>query len=568
MTVWTRRGFLASSVPMATGLSAAAEGDCDVLVSGGSFGGVAAALAAADSGRSVILTEETGWIGGQATTQGVPLDEHPWIEDRGRTRTYAQFRSRVREYYRSNYRPTPAARNDPHFNPGAGWVSACGFEPRVGIAVLDAMLARHLSSGRIRILRHHRPVEVGRSGDYCRSVTFEDLRNGRRRTLSAKYILDATELGDLLPLGGIEFVSGAESQQQTGEPAAVEGPPDPLRQQPFTHLIAVDYRPGEDHRIARPASYEKWRGGFKNMVGIAETKGDEIQLRMRRLFAPESPRYASSIWNFRRVLCASNFEGVPSDVTMIMNGNEYRGGSIVGVSADQARARLQEARELTLSTLYFFQHEIEPGYQGKPGYPGIRPRGDVFGTEDGLAQYPYIRESRRIQAVFTVVEQHFRIDQNPKGPRLYKDSVGTGGYRIDIHERAPRGGSSQTIHLHGKHWTQQIPLGALIPQRVENVLPACKNLGVTHVTNGAFRLHPVEWNIGEAAGALAAFCLDRNCLPRQVRDNAKLLEDFQSLLVRRGVALGWDKPEIAKSYNSHYAEVPGWYFGEAKKKQA
>jgi hypothetical protein len=45
-------------------------------------------------------------------------------------------------------------------------------------------------------------------------------------------------------------------------------------------------------------------------------------------------------------------------------------------------------------------------------------------------------------------------------------------------------------------------LGALIPIRMENLLPAAKNIGTTHITNGCYRMHPVEWNIGEAAGAL------------------------------------------------------------------
>ena len=88
----------------------------------------------------------------------------------------------------------------------------------------------------------------------------------------------------------------------------------------------------------------------------------------------------------------------------------------------------------------------------------------------------------------------------------------------------------------------QIPLGALIPRRMENLLPACKNLGVTHITNGCYRLHPVEWNIGEAAGALAAFCLLRKEPPRQVRQTKNLLADFQALLQRDGVELGWPKP--------------------------
>ena len=85
---------------------------------------------------------------------------------------------------------------------------------------------------------------------------------------------------------------------------------------------------------------------------------------------------------------------------------------------------------------------------------------------------------------------------------------------------------SLTLSNHGKHWCQQIPLGALLPVRVENVLPACKNLGVTAVTNGAFRVHPTEWNIGEAAGALAAYALERKLAPRQVRRNARHLEDL------------------------------------------
>ena len=85
----------------------------------------------------------------------------------------------------------------------------------------------------------------------------------------------------------------------------------------------------------------------------------------------------------------------------------------------------------------------------------------------------------------------------------------------------------------------QIPLGALLPRRVENLLPACKNLGVTHLTNGCFRLHPIEWNVGEAAGALAAFCLNRKKQPREVRNKQELLADFQKLLTDDGVRLKW-----------------------------
>jgi len=539
----------------------------DVLIIGGSLGGIAAALAAARMSCRVIVTEETAWIGGQATTQGVPLDEHPWIEQYGRTRSYAEFREGVRAYYRRHYPLTPEARADRHLNPGAGWVSALGFEPRVGMAVLNEMLAPHLSAGRVVILTRHRPVAVTMEGDYARAVTVLDEANGEQRTLTAPYILDATELGELLELGKIEHIVGAESQAQTGEPTALEGPADPRDQMGFTQVIAMDYLPGEEHVIEKPRDYNVWHR--QNKLHVADLFGHTHEHFGR----PVDPkRYVAATWNFRRLLCRGNFAAgaFPSDITVAIWGqNEYRSGVLCGVSAEKRRHHMEAARQLSLSLLYWLQTEAPDPATGRTGFPGLRPRGDVLGTDDGLAQYPYIRESCRIKAEFTVLEQHFRNDTatTKNGPVKYPDSVGVGGYRIDIHKPSKKGSGSITEASHGKHWCQQIPLGALLPVRVENLLPACKNLGVTAVTNGAFRLHPVEWNIGEAAGALAAFCLARKLTPRQVRHTPEHLADFQRELERQGVELDWPRMETARSYYSHHnlelKDAADFYFGEA-----
>ena len=82
-------------------------------------------------------------------------------------------------------------------------------------------------------------------------------------------------------------------------------------------------------------------------------------------------------------------------------------------------------------------------------------------------------------------------------------------------------------------------LGALLPLRLENLLAAGKCMGVTHVTNGCYRLHPVEWNVGEAAGALAAYSVSHHVRPRAVRSNPALLADFQRTLISMGVQLHW-----------------------------
>ena len=85
----------------------------------------------------------------------------------------------------------------------------------------------------------------------------------------------------------------------------------------------------------------------------------------------------------------------------------------------------------------------------------------------------------------------------------------------------------------------EIPLRALVPERVTNLLPAAKNAGTTHITNGCFRLHPVEWNVGEVAGALAAFCVGGKQTPAAVAENADLFSDFERLLHSRGVETRW-----------------------------
>jgi hypothetical protein len=528
------------------------ERQTDVLIIGGGTGGVAAALAALRMGKQVIMTEETDWIGGQLTAQAVPPDENPYIETTGCTLSYRRFAEGVRDYYRNNYPLTQEAREIVHFNPGKGNVSRLCHEPRVALAVIEGMLAPYRSGGKLDILLCHRAISAEADGDSVRAVTVENLETGDQTVLRAPYILDATEMGDLLELANVEYIIGSESQAQTGEPHALTGDPQPVDQQAVTWCFAMDYLPGEDHTIEKPRDYDFWRGYQADFwpgpqLGWHDVNPITLEKRYRAVFDSDGNTDFSrnhDFWHYRRIFYKGYYPPgmFASDITLVNWPQiDYWLGPLIGVSEEEKAKNLDACRQLSYSLMYWMQTEA-PRHDGGYGYPGLRIRHDVVGTTDGLAKYVYVRESRRIQAEFTVVEQHVGVEarKGHSGAEIFSDSVGVGHYRIDLH---PSTGLRTYVDI--SSYPFQIPLGALIPVRVENLLPACKNLGVTHITNGCYRLHPVEWNIGEAAGALAAYCLDNNLTPRQVRNSAECLADFQSLLVDKlGFVLAW--PEYAR----------------------
>lgn len=527
---------------------AARELTCDVAVIGGGVGGCAAALAAARDGMRVILTEETDWLGGQLTSQAVPPDEHPWIEMFGCTASYRRYRQGVRDYYRRNYPLTEEARAVVNLNPGGGGVSKLTHEPRVSLAVLEAMLAPWVSAGRVTVLARHKPVAADVSGDRVTAVSVKNLESGATLGVHARYFADATEQGDLLPLTRTEYVTGFESRKETGEPHAPEQA-QPRNLQSFTCCFAMDYRPGEDHTIARPEEYSFWRDYTPKLTPawpgklLGWTAEEPKTLRERKLpFDPQCDETgtAGGWWLYRRIARRRNFTAgaYSSDITLVnWPQNDYWLGNILDVSEEEAARHRKRAGQLSLSLLYWMQTEA--------GWKGLRLRPDIVGTEDGLAKYPYIRESRRIRAEFTVLEKHVDADARMqltgrRGEELtaesFADSVGVGSYRIDLH---PSSGGDNYIDIGSLPF--EIPLGSLIPRRVENLLAAGKNLGVTHITNGCYRLHPVEWNVGESAGLLAAEAIRLGEPPRKIRNTPKLREAFQARIQAHGVEIRWPR---------------------------
>src|SRR5579862_9419610 len=244
-----------------------ADAECDVLIVGGGTGGCAAAMAACSLGMRVIMTEPTTMIGGQLTAQMVPPDEHPWIEEFGCTNRYRTYRDRVRDIYRPMI---PREKFDARFiNPGGGWVSRLCHTPAAGLASLRSLLTPRrsgelssggffeLSRGDLELRLRSEPVGVVVDRDSIISVVIQSEQE--RTEILAMFVLDASELADLLPLAGAEYRCGSESRDEFDEP---HGTPTPEidNVQGFTWCFALGFDAGASHVIERPGQYDACRG--------------------------------------------------------------------------------------------------------------------------------------------------------------------------------------------------------------------------------------------------------------------------------------------------------------------
>ncbi len=497
----------------------------EIAIIGGSLGGVEAARAACMHGRKVYLCEETDWIGGQLTSQAVPPDEHPWIEEQGAPKSYLDYRRAVRREYQTMPDASELLKKQTHFCPGQSWVSRVAHDPRIALKLLTESIQPYLDNGQLTLALFTRAKAAEVENDTVVSITVQNVQTGEELRIEADYFLDATDCGDLLPMTGTEYVLGAESKEMTGEPDAPETA-DSEDIQCITWVAALELT-RERIPMDKPACYDEFLNMTLPSTGLTllnwdhcGSDGTKVRYAM---FDGESKERPLGLWTYRRIQYPPFFTTPKNEITLLnWPQNDYVEAGVIDV--EDREYRLERAREQTRCVAYWLW---EQGYN-------VRLCPEVTGTPDGLAKAPYIRESRRIKAKHTIREQDVIEAYQPVPPRLF-DSVGVGHYSMDLH---------QTVKSFRSFFSPvrpfEIPLGSLIPVRMKNLLPACKNIGATHLTGGCYRLHPVEWNIGESVGTLAAYCLQNGVTPAQVLETQAHLTSYQETLEAQGVQLHWN----------------------------
>lgn len=510
---------------------------CDIAIIGGGTGGFAAALTLLDElaktpGRSfsIILSEETDWLGGQMTSQGVSaLDENKYIETTGGAKSYLRLRQAIRQAYRDSGKLTKEAFDDPLLHPGRSWVTRLSFEPRLCAEMLDKIIVDHPMSSHLKILKRHKAIAAKRDkADDGRisAILLADLDSDSTIALLPQIVIDATETGDLLALANIPYRLGSDSRLLTGEAHAPRiGNDQNVQDYTYPFAIKIDHNQEFTNIGNEPPGYVDW------------VKDGQYSLYGYKMFAESEGRLP--FFTYRRLIDKELFEpgAYHSDISMInWDANDLRGYNFIDQDPQKAESYLLKAKALSLGFLLWLQTEVPRDDGSGKGYPEFCLLQDLFGSDDGLSKYPYIRESRRLAAKTMIVEQDIAAgaDESTRQSRAkhLKDSVGIGLYPVDIHGYQEIPGAAQAA------LPFQIPYSAMITDTCPNYLASCKNIGVSHITNGAYRLHPIEWSIGVAAACAAALALDLKQAPDTL-DGADRIEALQNKVLDHGSPIFW-----------------------------
>ena len=124
---------------------------------------------------------------------------------------------------------------------------------------------------------------------------------------------------------------------------------------------------------------------------------------------------------------------------------------------------------------------------------------------------------------------------------IYPDSVGIAQYAIDFHpcltqspHETPGNSERENIRkAHGQAYPGQIPLRAMVPQNVDNMLIAGKTIATSNIAAAAYRVHSFEWSVGAAAGTTADFALTNGILPYELVDDLPSQEPQLEILQRQ-----------------------------------
>lgn len=486
----------------------------DVVIAGAGTGGCGAAVQAARMGCTVLLLEETDWIGGQMNAAAVTsMDEGgTLVRKRGLYREWCGLVA-------SHYQPLGI-----NFMT-AYWNSHTCLEPRVGRHLLHVLLGDARGKGVLDLVERARVSKVIKKGDTVTGVEVVDLteKAGKTRAIQCRVLIDATEWGDVVPLTGTRYRVG----NCTSDAIDVK-----RRVQDNTWTAVVKQYPQgvpEELRIKEPPP------GYTEKVHAAFVRtlvdGEKVDSQGK-------PWTWATFIGYRGMPDSSRPGDSPPITRTHLNYNNDYVASVAEIEDPVQRLATDRAMRLkTLHLIYFIQHTLgktdwavanDEGYDTPCNREAIdewlKERPDLGPYRAIFYQFsiiPYVRESRRIIGLHTMTARE--IERKKGRPVQFPHTVALGDYPVDMHGSMSKPWLELDLDREedipdkfgGKgSGPFAIPFESFIPEKVDGFLPAEKNISQSRMVNGATRLQPHTMMMGQAVGAIAALSIQNKVQPR------------------------------------------------------
>lgn len=535
----------AKAAPLEATPPAKLQSGYDVVIAGAGTGGVGVAVQAARMGCSVLLLEETDWIGGQMNAAAVTsMDEGvTLVRERG---LYRELCGLIASYYQPrdiNYLT-------------AYWNGHVCVEPRVGRQLMHVWLGDARGQGVLDLALRTRVTKVARRGDLVTGVEIESITEAGREThsIASKVLVDATEWGDVIPLTGARYRAGNHTSDALDLTSQV--------QDNTWTAVVKQYPRGVPEELtmkqAPPGYTDKIAAGFRRMLA----DGEQINIKAK-------PWTWATYIGYRAMPDSSRpGDSPPITRTHLNSGNDYH-STVAEIEDPTARQATNRAMRLkTLQLLYYIQHEVRNDWAvaNDEGFDTPYNRAEIdrwIADEPAIAPFravlyhfsiiPYTRESRRIIGLHTLTAHE--IERKPGSPVQFAHTVALGDYAVDLHgsmtlpNLEPEFDHESDIpHKFGEHGVGPfaIPFECFIPEKIDGFLPAEKNISQSRLASGATRLQPHTLLMGQAVGVIAALAAQHGVQPRAVDPvevQRTLLEAGDTLCIDGAPGTRWGTAE-------------------------
>lgn len=499
----------------------------DIVVVGGTPGGIMTAVAAAREGKCVAILERTSHIGG-LPANGLGATD---IATRNATTgLFREFTKRVNKYYIDRY-----GENSPQAKDCS---DGFHFEPSIAERVFAEMLEEH--NDRIDVLTGRQfdaePCNLVMSDESIQTICILNRINGERESYSARIFVDATYEGDLGAAAGVPFRVGREGKNEFGEPGAgrvyeywkslpSEGSTGEADNavQAYNYRLCLTNVPENRISIARPEVYDRneyvslvedvWTGRntLKSMINVTDSM---LEANRRHIASGKPTMLPGDSWGIRKI----------SSMVTLPNGKaDANNQHAAFISTDlpeenwpwptsswEWRDKFAERlRNYTLGLLWFVQNDSELPEHFREAAKEWGLAKDEYADNDNFPRQVYVREGRRFEGMYFFTAKDALPVSEGERPPIHPTSITASHYALDSH--AARKRETGRAHLDGfisyPTMPYTVPYGVIVPKTIKNLLLPVPVSG-SHIGFSTLRMEPCWMALGQAAGTAASLAID------------------------------------------------------------